>query len=323
MRPFFSLNRPPVYTTVTFDLTGALEAFPEEALSTVGWVFTPPSVPSEPVVLLCFPGIGYNKAYYHMEISGFDVYTYSFATEMADRGYIVICLDPLGIGESSTPDGTRLNLAVMATANTVVTRQIQERLRAGALCSDLPPLEKVTCIGIGHGLGAFLLVEQQAQARSFAALALLGYTNSPIAPFLKDEITQCLYPGLLQNYQGVSLEDWEAFAYGNNIPPDEILEAEGDCFSEVPLAVWEEIQKPELMLPRAAAIDVPVFLANADLDLSADFFGEPATYPASRDITLLRLAESGHCHHFAPTRHLLWKRLALWCQAQTTIGGAR
>jgi hypothetical protein len=46
--------------------------------------------------------------------------------------------------------------------------------------------------------------------------------------------------------------------------------------------------------------------------MSPDWLAEPAFYKSSNDITLLRLPRTGHCHNFAPTRHLLWDRLDGW-----------
>src|SRR5207302_1666098 len=68
-------------------------------------------------------------------------------------------------------------------------------------------------------------------------------------------------------------------------------------------------------LSKAARIEVPIFLGNGDLDVSADFHAEPATYPLARDITLFQLAGSAHCHNFATTRTTLWDRLVRWIQA--------
>jgi hypothetical protein len=53
-------------------------------------------------------------------------------------------------------------------------------------------------------------------------------------------------------------------------------------------------------------------LAYGATDLSPDPLAEVATYPATPDITLLRLARSAHCHNLSPDRHLLAGRLLSW-----------
>jgi hypothetical protein len=55
-----------------------------------------------------------------------------------------------------------------------------------------------------------------------------------------------------------------------------------------------------------------VLLAYGATDLSPDPLAEVATYPAAPDITLLRLANSAHCHNLSPDRELLWSRLLGW-----------
>lgn len=306
---------PAPYTPVTFDLTGEVAPF-EEKLSLAGWVFAPPTVPEKPVVLLCFPGGSYTKAYYHLEVPGYPVDHYSAALALARAGCIVVVLDHLGVGESTAPDGTLLTLEVLARANAAASRQIQERLQAGSLIFELPPLAELVMIGIGHSMGAFVLVEQQATSNSFAAIALLGYTNHlPSLPSGTGSVDDLFSPPHKPTYIASDRRDFEAFFYTSDVPRS-VIEEDASVASACPVGILMEMQVPGLMLPRAARIEVPVFLANGDLDLSPAFREEVTTYPASHDITLFHVAGSAHCHAFAATSHLLWKRLALWCQAQ-------
>ena len=76
-----------------------------------------------------------------------------------------------------------------------------------------------------------------------------------------------------------------------------------------------DINNPGYLLAKAAVVEVPIFLGNAEQDLAPNFHSEVATYPLAHDITLYQLAGSAHCHNFATTRRLLWDRLAQWIQS--------
>lgn len=310
--PFLGSRRPP-YAEVRFDLIGGV-AQEKEPLHLVAWIFCPQEVSDDPVVLICVPGAGSTKAYWHLDVPGFAPREYSAALALSRRGCIVVCLDPLGVGEGSRPpDGTRLTLQTMVQANAAVTNQIRHCLKTGTLCRDLPPIAHATLIGIGHGMGALLLIEQQVTQESFAALALLGSTNGPLS--LPMGIgTRLEERQASSGYLVMDRRACEDFWY-LGVPEAVIAENERQA-SPVPVGALMQMQQPDLLRSNAAQIEVPVFLANAERDLSMDFAGEVATYPASREITLLRLAASGHAHNLAPTRRRLWHRLALWCLAQ-------
>src|SRR5215469_16267266 len=97
------------YVPTRFDVTGEVAPL-SEPLSIAAWVFAPAS-PAEtrPVVLVCLPGMSYTKAYYHLEVPGFPLDAYSFAVHMVKRGFLVVALDHLGVGESTQPaDGRQL-----------------------------------------------------------------------------------------------------------------------------------------------------------------------------------------------------------------------
>jgi alpha-beta hydrolase superfamily lysophospholipase len=303
-------------TPVRFDVTD--QVFPlSEELSIAGWVCTPPKLPECPIVLVCLPGASYTKAYWHLEVPSFTPEAYSFALEMIRQGFVVIALDHLGVGESSTPDGMLLTMKVLAHANAVATRQLTERLQAGTLIPGLAPIPRPRLIGIGHSMGASLLLEQQVTAQSFAAIALLGYTNGQIT--LPDDIAQeqlvrsvtLEWPGYVDLDRG----SLHRFFYAEDVPA-QVIAADYQQASRCPAGILNDLSLPNHLHPRANQLRVPLFLANGDLDASPAFLEEATAYEACRDLTLFQLAGSAHCHNFASTRHVLWKRLAQWCQAQ-------
>ena len=57
---------------------------------------------------------------------------------------------------------------------------------------------------------------------------------------------------------------------------------------------------------------LPLFLGFGERDAIDKPHAEPGHYPASRDVTLHVLAESGHCQYTASGRQRLWNRIDRW-----------
>jgi pimeloyl-ACP methyl ester carboxylesterase len=64
-----------------------------------------------------------------------------------------------------------------------------------------------------------------------------------------------------------------------------------------------------------AAIDVPILLANGELDFTGPIHEIAAGFASCRDLTLLELPGAGHSHHAFPARLQLWERLASWTRS--------
>lgn len=67
-----------------------------------------------------------------------------------------------------------------------------------------------------------------------------------------------------------------------------------------------------------ASIDVPLFLAFGEYDLTGDYLESLARYRSVTDATLFVLRDSAHCHNQAVTRTLLWDRLVGWILSSGT-----
>jgi len=65
----------------------------------------------------------------------------------------------------------------------------------------------------------------------------------------------------------------------------------------------------------AGRIEVPVFICLGERDISPDPHAEPSYYKRSTDVTLHILPRSGHCHHFASTRNMMWHRVDGWIKS--------
>jgi len=233
---------------------------------------------------------------------------------------VVVALDHLGVGESTWPaDGRELTLEVMAQANAVVTDQVRSRLAEGTLAAGMAPQHEPVLVGVGHSMGSFLLVAQQADYRSFATIAPLGHSNRGLSTAALDqdnspEFTAKMFQFTDQGYVRLDRPLWHALFHAADVPAG-LIEADDALATHSPVGIMPAFSDPRYMLSKAARIEVPLFLGNGDLDVSGDFHAEAATYPLARDITLFQLAGSAHCHNFATTRTLLWDRLARWIQA--------
>jgi pimeloyl-ACP methyl ester carboxylesterase len=298
--------------------------------------------PHEPTpgapVLFCVPGMSYGKEYWDLPLEG-----YSFARAAAAAGHVVVSVDNLGTGASCRPEESEaVTLAAMAAANAALADEVLERLAAGELLARLARLEPGPAVGLGHSLGGCLVLFQQAGFRSFDAIAILGFSNQPLAGIYEEHereadltdaerfawATEHLPPKLwgrpweeLEAYFELPRENFGDLFYAPGTPA-EVVAVDTASATCVPRTAAIETTIPRVSAAAAAAIDVPVLLAYGATDLSPDPAAEPATYPAAPVVELLRLERSAHCHNVSADRELLWARLIAWAGERAAGGGA-
>jgi pimeloyl-ACP methyl ester carboxylesterase len=274
-----------------------------------------PASPGVRPVLVAIPGGTYTRRYFDLTVDGHP--GYSFARHAAARGFPVLAVDVLGTGDSTRPDGE-------------VTLEDQAAALAEAL-ADLPDLVGTggPFVAVGHSMGGYVAMAQQAAHASYAALAILGTTNRHVAPLhLPDELIAAgvgasaavrealvdqIAAGMPDAYIAGARDDLLSWFHLADVPPA-VVEADlASTLTVVPRRCAAASTVPGTTADAAAIIEVPVFLAYGDVDVSPDPHGEPACFPASRDVTLYVLAGSAHCHNMASTRTLLWDRLLAWC----------
>ena len=294
------------------------------ALTIAADIFMPARLRPRPAVLFCLPGGGMNRAYFNLQGEG----DFSFAAHLTARGFIVVTLDHLGVGDSSAPaDGHALTPDVLAQGNAIAMEAVRRELLSGALTGR--PLAQLPSIGVGHSMGAMLTAMQQASHPSHAALALFGFSNAGLVPALSpEEKRYCGDPqGLRENlvrlarlrdpnpYPQVrrSAQGTELFAGATADPRG--VEALKAARSSLLLTAGVFSMVPASCNAECARITVPVFLALGDRDMAGPPHLIPANYPGSPDVTLQVLPSTGHAHFLFPGRRALFERVGGWCEA--------
>ena len=145
-------------------------------------VFRPPSVRADrrPVVVCCLPGGYMTRRYFDLPVPA-ELGGYSMARHLADRGMVVVTVDPPGVGDSDVPeDPYVLTPDVLADVVAEVTSAALDGL------GDLGGVGDPLVVGLGHSAGALLTVYEQARHRPFDAVALLGFAGRGLVDFLDE-----------------------------------------------------------------------------------------------------------------------------------------
>jgi pimeloyl-ACP methyl ester carboxylesterase len=282
-------------------------------------------------VLVCWPGGSYSRAYWDMHIPGHP--GYSFAEHMTDRGFLVIAVDPLGVGASSRPsDVDAVDLETMAAAAAEFVRQLRILMAVGELDSRLAPLVDVPLVGVGHSLGGCLAIVEQASHGSYDAVANLGFTHG------SKDVIESSPPGgppadaaapmqaAVEQAKAFLSTAWDAgyglaprglhhgWLHAADVPA-EVIAADDEKASAWPRQSYVGALLAGHSATYAGRLTCPVLIAFGDRDVPDRPHDDVAFYRASQDVTLVVLAGSAHCHNFAATRIVLWDRLGTWAAA--------
>jgi alpha-beta hydrolase superfamily lysophospholipase len=265
-----------------------------------------------PIAVFAFPGGGYGRRYFDLQLDGFGAHGYSQAEHHAARGLVVVACDHLGCGESDAAPG--LTLEQIVAANDATVAEMRRRLALGKALPGLAPIRDPLAIGIGQSMGGCFTIAAQGRQRCFDAVAILGFSaRHTVIP---------MPPGVAP---GAFTLDVVRHAWHWEDVPAAIVDLDISGYpiptADTALPPWRSPTVPEiavdLMQPGyasadAAAIDVPVFVAAAERDVVPDLHAEASAYRAARDVTICRQPGAAHMHNFAGTRALLWDRLASW-----------
>ncbi|HEY3654381.1 MAG TPA: alpha/beta fold hydrolase [Steroidobacteraceae bacterium] len=282
------------------------------------------------VILACLPGGGASRRFFDLMPPGQDgprEASFSFARQMAARGFIVALIDHLGIGDSARPkDGFALSGDVLSQATHHVLAAIEGRvqLRYGAA-----PVHRRT-VGVGHSMGALVTVLQQAQHRSYDAIALLGFSTRGLPDYVPRPLHSLARdPNALRTQLPALAKQMfkEPYPYLERTPESRGMFA-GDRADArgiaalnllrkepiLPLPSWHSML-PGNVGPEAASIDVPVFLGIGDHDIVGPPEEAPSAFPHSPDVELHVMPQTGHSLFLFAARPALFAALDVWARS--------
>lgn len=307
---------------VRIDVTAAVAT--GERLEIAATVVLGEPAPSNGIALFAYPGGGYNRRYYDLQLD--EGPGYSQAEYHASSGFVFVALDHLGVGDSSVPTKA-LDYEAVARGNTSAAGEIFNRLCDGRLVRDLPPIPLTTKVAMGQSFGGFMLTIAQGREPFFDGVALLGWSGIETQPPWPKDVS---IEALMSGNAGNGLDHPMRPMFHCDDVPESIVIADmtkkpGGVGSEAPwstdfspggpaLSTTRGPLGPGVVADEAAAIEVPVLVATGEVDVVAEPRAEPMAYTASPDVTVAVFQRMAHMHNFATTRALLWNRLSWWAR---------
>ena len=147
-------------------------------------VTAPDELRSDPLVCFAKPGAGYGRGYFTEDLPG--PAQGAQASWHAERGWIFVSVDHLGVGESSQHDPELLTFSSVVASSQAAETDVLQKLAAGSLIEGLGKVENPVTIGLGQSMGGCLTIVQQGRHHCYDGVAVLGYsplrTQPPTAP---------------------------------------------------------------------------------------------------------------------------------------------
>lgn len=317
----------------TLSIPVRVDRAPNRQGHVVATVFIPESVPSAPTVVFALPGGGYSRGYFDMHFPGRT--GYSQAEHHTARGIVLVAIDHLGVGDSSTNANDTIVIEDIAAANDEAVREILRRLRAGEIDASWPRIEPGFVVGTGQSMGGGVTIIMQGRHRTYEAIAPLGYSAvQAVLPLRLPEMRQgikAMFSHFKRSTPPAELSvpqtserigDFLHPFHWEDVPQDIVAAdlAGGYPLRETPPA-WGSRTVPrcvvgmmarDYVIAEAAVIDVPVFFGEGERDVSENPWEESARFPKVRDFTLFVCPQMAHMHNFATTRLELWERTVDW-----------
>jgi pimeloyl-ACP methyl ester carboxylesterase len=310
-----------------------------------GVVVVAQDVGSRPTTLVCLPGASYGREYWDLQIpdtltmsdESVEENSYSFAEFAATRGFVVVALEPLGVGESDHPADGPCTLEILTAAGSEALDDLRHRLSSGTLCRDLPAISDTPLVLIGHSTGAVLALSEQAHFSRYDALSLLGLNfvqmeqrlavvasrTHSIASSVGEARIRSLYGSAWRGLDTIDKMDKNLmdldFFHGPNGDP---RLRNFDAAHSIPWParpIVEGFDNIASLRKLASVIGVPLFLGygEGELDGLPSPHANSTWFSKSMDVTLYVAPDSYHCHNFSRARHELWRRICEWVHAVT------
>ncbi|MDO8361524.1 MAG: hypothetical protein Q7V88_01385 [Actinomycetota bacterium] len=329
------------------DVTDAVGLGPAEVAATVH-LPAAADLPARPVVAFGFPGGGYCRRYFAMDLP--DWPAGGEAAWHCQRGWVFVAIDHLQFGDSTVFEPDVLTFEHISLGNKAAVQHVLARLADGSLTDALPAIAEPFTVGIGQSMGGCFTIVAQGQHQLFDAVAILGYSaihtvvpSRPGTPNMPMPwITRASYPAAptIVNPQvlagGPAITDPDSlaeavteqehvwtWAFHHDDEARDLVALDMNAMSGGPVPSWRSATSaacgivmvaPGAVATEAAAITVPVFVGVGEQDVVPDPAMEPKAYKSSPDITVFRCERMAHMHNFAPTRVSLWHRVHAWAQ---------
>jgi pimeloyl-ACP methyl ester carboxylesterase len=308
-------------------------------------VTMPEEVPTDAVVCFAKPGAGYSRGYFTEDLPGPGSGVGSQASWHADRGWIFVAVDHLGVGDSSRHDSDRLSFVPIVAAAQAAEAVVRQKLAAGTLLGGFDPVQHAVTIGIGQSMGGAFTIVQQGREHGYDGVGVLGFsplhtqppTRPGTPPLALPWVSRDTLPsaGIFTNAPALAdLASGSAPA-----PSDENVMAWGFHYDDVDLVVVQKDMDdyparhgdlppwasatipgtavlwslaPGSILAEAAAIRCPVLVAVGERDVVVDPRGELRAFASSPSVDFFECPRMAHMHNFAGTRELFWRRIETW-----------
>jgi pimeloyl-ACP methyl ester carboxylesterase len=266
-------------------------------------------------VVCCFAGGGMSGGYFELE--GFDM-----SGHLAGAGFASLLVDHPGTGGSDIPDDAWL-----------LTPEVVADVDAIAVVRALRQLEvsDPSLFGLGHSMGAMITCYQQARARPYRGLVLIGFSGRGLPEVLTPPEREIAGDAARAREALVALARdrfGSPLVAAASSTPDMLVgpAASADARTALDRCATQLLAVCGLnaLIPGSDAevldaVDVPVLLALAQHDIVGPP-DEAARYMAgSADVTTHVLPDAFHNSNVAPTRTELWDRIAGWLRATTCL----
>lgn len=283
-----------------------------------GYVYASPHVRHRTIQLLVH-GATYNHSYWDApDIHGND---YSYAREMARRGYVVVSIDQLGAGKSDKPDGDFFSLDEAASSLHQVAQQVR---RWGGRHAKLAY--------VGHSNGSVTSIYAQGTYGDADLLVTTGWVHGfrglPVDPTDPDIQAAVATPYI--DFRGPKRDVLMYFT--PKADPSMIAYDDAQLTDSMPrrqffdlIGVHGEITAlgpgGMTMQTRSQQVRVPTLVQVGERDdlIAPPTAGPPdeaAFYPNVRDFTKVVLPQIGHCVNLHRNHDESWDGIDRWLSAR-------
>jgi pimeloyl-ACP methyl ester carboxylesterase len=281
------------------DVEVSSHTYRTEAGSHIATTHYVPSGIRPTAVAWALAGGGCNRNFWDIEVAEAPLDAYSTARHLAERGVAVITADHLGTGESTRPPAGPLTTAEsLARHMDDAARQARHDDRFAGL----------PFVGLGHSFGAGMTLVQQANHRTFDAIALLGWSSIQLAIVYRDG-----------SIRAVGSEGDRASIIVTNLGFDadpRLIEANLSVKTPMVAPALEYVTTPGNLVAASRGVRVPVYLGFGEFDTLLDVPGEAALYVAAPHVSVGVLPGSYHFLPLQPGHERVWGGLIRFIRTQ-------